>query len=344
MTGVSVVVPTYNRADLLRLTLRSILTQTLAPLEIIVVDDGSTDNTADVCAEFAGSIRYIRQTNQRLPAARNAGIRAAQGDWIALCDSDDLWRPHKLEIQRAALDLTGGEWSMSSFGIIGPEGDRRANDDDGFRHVFAFFQENDITAEQYFGRWLRKRSMQLGSRSVPLYAGDAFGMLFNGNVVLPSTSIISRRLLDRAGLFDSSFRAEETEFFHRISAYADVTVVMEPLADYRVGHASLISGDATPFIHDALRSLALAAALRPTLSVQERNALRDGRRRLRLRLAYARLSSLDSRGARKALIDSWREDPTVSARSTAIMLASLLPETALRGLHWAKRAVGRPTR
>ncbi|MDP9201676.1 MAG: glycosyltransferase [Gemmatimonadota bacterium] len=339
MSGVSVVIPTYNRADLLRLTLQSVLGQTVAPLEVIVVDDGSTDHTAQVCAEFGDFVQYLRQKNQRLPAARNAGIRAARGEWIALCDSDDLWQPHKLEMQLAALNATGAAWSITDFGIIDPDGNRSADDTHGFRHAFPVFEEIDITPKMHFGRWLDEREIQLGSDRIKIYTGDAFGMLFEGNIALPSTSTISRVLLDKAGLFETTFRAEETEFFHRIAASGTVAIVMKPLTDYRVGHPSLIKGDATPFIQDALRSLELAAALRPTLSAKERSAFREGRRRLLLRLAYSRLSSLDRAGARQALYEAWHEDPILSPRSTAIMVASLLPETALRGLHWAKRAM-----
>jgi hypothetical protein len=306
---------------------------------VIVVDDGSTDNTAQVCAGFGDSIRYIRQENQRLPAARNTGIRAAHGEWIALCDSDDLWRPRKLEIQVAALNASGAAWSITDFGIIDPDGNPRANKGHGFYHVFAVFQETDVSPEEHFRRWLDQREIQLGSDRVTLYTGDAFGMLFQGNIALPSTSIISRTLLDKSGLFDGTFQAEETEFFHRIAAFGKVAIVMMQLTDYRVGHASLITGAATPFIQDALRSLELAEALRPPLTAKEGGALREGRRRLRLRLAYARLSSLDRTGARQALYQAWREDPIPSPRSTAIMMASLLPEAALRGLHWAKRAM-----
>ena len=201
------------------------------------------------------------------------------------------------------------------------------------------FQETDISPEEHFGRWLDEREIQLGSDQVTVYTGDAFGMLFEGNIALPSTSIIARTLLDKSGLFDGTFRAEETEFFHRIAASGKVAIVMTPLIDYRVGHASLIKGDATPFIQDALRSLDLAETLRAPLSAKERNALREGRRRLRLRLAYARLSSLDRTGARRALYEAWQDEPILSSRSTAIMMASLLPESALRGLHWAKRAM-----
>jgi glycosyltransferase involved in cell wall biosynthesis len=355
MRGVSVIVPTYNRAELLKLTLRSILAQTVTPLEVIVVDDGSTDHTVNVCAEFSEAIKYIFQENRGLSAARNTGINAARGDWVGFCDSDDLWRPQKLEVQLAVLKETGARWSLTDFGLIDPDGNPRAGGECGFSRMGYGFQRRrrlkllswlfylvrivERTPDQHFSRWLRPRDIQLGSRRVLVYEGDAFGMLFEGNVALPSTSIVARALIDQAGPFDQAFRAEETEFFHRLAAYAPVAIVMEPLSDYRVGHASLIAADAAPFVQDALRSIAQAALLRPALTPKEQAAFKEGRRRLRLRLAYARLSSLDRVGARQAIYDGWVEDRTISVRTVAIMLGSLLPQSALRGLQWAKRII-----
>ena len=271
--------------------------------------------------------------------ARNAGIQAARGDWIAFCDSDDLWRPRKLEAQLAALDSTGAGWSVTDFGLIDPDGNPCSGIHKPFSQVFALFEDTNVTPAKHFGRWLEARTISIGSEQVSVYAGDAFGMLFEGNIALPSTSIVARKVIDKARGFDRTFRAEETEFFHRIAAYAPVVIVMQPLVDYRVGHPSLIHGDEVPFIEDALRSLDLAAKLRPTLTGTEQSAIREGRRRLRTRLAYARLSSLDRAGAREALYEGLDEGGELSPRMTAIMLASLLPDAALRGLHWAKRAI-----
>jgi glycosyltransferase involved in cell wall biosynthesis len=337
---VSVLVPSYNRADLLRITLRSICAQSVPPLEIIVVDDGSTDHTPQVCAEFGEAIRVIRQNNSGLPAARNAGIQAAKGKWIAFCDSDDLWRQDKLEVQLRVLEATGADWSCSDFRVIDPHGHASDSSQEGFRHAFAVFQELSIaSAADHFDRWLARRELDLGGHSIEIYYGDAFGMLFQGNVVLPSTSIVARSLIENVGLFDRSFRAEETEFFHRVAARGTVAIVMEPLVEYRIGHSSLINAAPDPFILDALKSIQLAAALRSELTAKERNALEDGRRRLRLRLAYSRLASLDRKGARRAVYDAWREGSSFSRRAAGIMLASLLPLAALRGLHWAKRVL-----
>ena len=89
----SVVIPTYNRADLLAETLATIRAQTLAPAEIIVVDDGSTDDTPALLERLAPAVRSLRVPNGGDLVARNAGLAAATGDHVAFCDSDDLWRP-----------------------------------------------------------------------------------------------------------------------------------------------------------------------------------------------------------------------------------------------------------
>jgi hypothetical protein len=105
-----VVIPTHDRAADLAKAVRSVWEQTYPAHEIIVVDDGSTDDTAQVAANLVESgraVRYLRQTNQGASAARNRGIRAATGDWIALLDSDDTWLPGKLEAARAIISTDG---------------------------------------------------------------------------------------------------------------------------------------------------------------------------------------------------------------------------------------------
>lgn len=107
-TSVSVVIPTYNYGRYVTEAVKSALAQTLPPMEIIVVDDGSTDDTAVRLAPYMQRIQYIYQENRGLPTARNTGIRKATGEWIALLDADDVWHPQKLEVQlRAVEDLNG---------------------------------------------------------------------------------------------------------------------------------------------------------------------------------------------------------------------------------------------
>ncbi|MFQ5424114.1 MAG: glycosyltransferase family 2 protein [Phycisphaerae bacterium] len=102
---VSVVIPSYRSGAIVGEAIDSVLAQTRAADEIIVVDDGSPagDETAAVCARFNGRVRYIRQENQRASVARNTGITASKGGWLAFLDADDRWDPEKLELQLAAL-------------------------------------------------------------------------------------------------------------------------------------------------------------------------------------------------------------------------------------------------
>ena len=106
--NVSVIIPTYNRADKVRSTIESVLAQTFSDLEVIVVDDGSSDDTGKILREIYGDrIRYFAQANQGVSVARNKGIEEARGEWIAFLDSDDLWERDKLEWQVKALDKCG---------------------------------------------------------------------------------------------------------------------------------------------------------------------------------------------------------------------------------------------
>ena len=97
--NVSVVMPTYNHAEFIDRSIRSALEQTVPPKEIIVVDDGSTDGTDARVSAFGPPVRYVRRSNRGPSSARNVGIRLADGEWIALLDSDDVWIPRKLELQ-----------------------------------------------------------------------------------------------------------------------------------------------------------------------------------------------------------------------------------------------------
>jgi glycosyltransferase involved in cell wall biosynthesis len=113
---ISVIIPAYNAAAYIERALRSVLSQTRAADEVIVVDDGSSDNTADILKKYQNQIISIRQPNAGVSAARNTGIRAATGDWIAFLDADDEWLPEKLELQcayhREHPDI---KWSSANY-------------------------------------------------------------------------------------------------------------------------------------------------------------------------------------------------------------------------------------
>jgi glycosyltransferase involved in cell wall biosynthesis len=109
---ISAVIPSYNRAALVGRSIRSALAQTRQPYEIVLVDDGSTDDTRAVVESFGDRVIYLFEENRGVAAARNAGVRAASGDWIAFLDSDDVWLPDYLESMARAIETTSGAASF----------------------------------------------------------------------------------------------------------------------------------------------------------------------------------------------------------------------------------------
>jgi glycosyltransferase involved in cell wall biosynthesis len=118
----TVVIPTFNRAGLLPRAIASVMQQTVAAAEIVVVDDGSTDGTPSVCAAHGSAITYLRQPNAGVAAARNAGILHAASPWVAFLDSDDYWTPEHLARMEAAIRHTGGKarFYFSDMGLPAP--------------------------------------------------------------------------------------------------------------------------------------------------------------------------------------------------------------------------------
>lgn len=120
MVDVSVIIPSYNRAGFVGQAIESVLAQTGVQTEIIVVDDGSSDNTKDVVAAFGPTVHYIYQSNAGASAARNTGIGAASADLVAFLDSDDLWLPDKLARQCADLEATDAVAHLTNVMIERP--------------------------------------------------------------------------------------------------------------------------------------------------------------------------------------------------------------------------------
>jgi glycosyltransferase involved in cell wall biosynthesis len=180
---ISCVAPVYNGQRFLAEALDSIFAQTYRPIEVIVVDDGSTDGTADVAARYPQPIRYIRQENRGSPAARNAGIRAAAGDFLAFLDADDLWPAEKLAVQ------------MARFAA-------RPELDVCVAHAQNFWMDEVADERERLGDHPRTRPM-------PGY--------------VTGTLLVRRRLFDAVGLFDENNRhCDVTEFFLRVRRHGGV--------------------------------------------------------------------------------------------------------------------------
>jgi glycosyltransferase involved in cell wall biosynthesis len=206
---VSVVVPTYNRAAVLGRALASVRSQEVHELEVIVVDDGSTDETQElVCVEARrwpkGQVICVHQRNQGPSKARNVGIARARGKYIAFLDSDDVW-------------LQGSLWKRVSFLERNPQ--------------FAMVLTDMVEAKQdgiEGDSFLRgRRTYQSIVKSAP-FVRDAVDLLVKGNFVPLSTVVIRAGCLEHAGLFDESLkRAEDRDLWLRVAQLYNIAVLPE---------------------------------------------------------------------------------------------------------------------
>ncbi len=203
MLSISVIIPSYNRAQVLTKAVQSVLAQTAPPLEIIIVDDGSTDDTARQCAAMGAAVRYFRKDNGGVSSARNFGIRQAQGDWLAFLDSDDEWFPDKLEKQWQAI---AAQTSDACFtGIC---------QDDGSRY--------DEIAQL---------DPTLSAGTARTYHRPLARMVRTVRHPMVQTLLISRSLMRELGGFDESlWVAEDTALFYRLISRSSVTLINEGLA------------------------------------------------------------------------------------------------------------------
>ncbi len=217
---VSVVIPNYNYARFLSQAIDSALSQTYSNVEVIVVDDGSSDGSLDVLHSYQGRVRWFVQRNKSVAAARNLGIRESHGDLVAFLDADDVWEPNKLAEQVPLFD--DSVVGMVYCGV-------RYIDEDG--------NSLGITTDGLSGKILRELALL---RTPGLAAG--------------SSSVVRRECLDRVGLFDVALSTSaDWDFLRRIACHYQILMVREPLVLYRQ-HASAMHRDVGLFERDMIHA------------------------------------------------------------------------------------------
>ncbi len=204
---VSVIIPTYNRGWILKETIDSVLAQDFTDFELIVVDDGSTDNTQSILSSYKEDIVVLRQDNKGVSSARNRGIVSASGQFIAFLDSDDLWLSQKLSVQ---VD---------------------------------FFNTNpDALICQTEEKWIRNGIRVNPKKRHKKLSGDIFEHSLYLCLVSPSAVMIRRSLFEKAGMFDETLPAcEDYDMWLRISCRYPVYLIDTPLIIKRGGHADQLS-------------------------------------------------------------------------------------------------------
>ena len=339
---ISVVVPTYNRSAWIAQAIRTIRAQRYPAAEIIIVDDGSTDDTPQVTARLDSSVRVIHQQNAGVSVARNTGVQHASGEWVAFLDSDDAWHASKLTHQVAAItSITDAVWCATAGDAIDHRG-TVLPDGRGLGGVFPQFRELGEEPATFLRRWLADVAVDAGDERVPALHGDAFESLFSLNYVHASSVIIRRDAFLASGGFDAALRvAEDTEFFHRFAARHPLTFLTAPLFGYRVSHGVSLSNSSSvvPRIVNALASIDVALAAREHPRQSERAAWRAARIRLLRRMAYARVTEYATREARECLHSARDAGGTWDIRALALLAATYAPPGLLRGMHALKRSI-----
>jgi len=235
---VSVIIPTYNRSSDCKIAVESVLSQTYGDVEVLVVDDGSVDDTREVISGLDERVRYICQPNAGVSAARNTGLEAASGEYIAFLDSDDAWLPWKLEAQLSVLR------SFPEAGMVWT--DMKAVDDKG-AILYESYLKRMYSAYAYFDREKHFRTTRpipeawagcpAGFRENMCYAGNIFPWMFMGNLVHTSTVLLRRERQQKVGLFDTTLltSGEDYDYHFRTCRYGEVAYLDAPSILYRIG-------------------------------------------------------------------------------------------------------------
>ena len=205
---ISVIIPTYNRCDLLKRAINSVIKQTITPKEIIIVDNGSTDQTYQMVSSLFPEINYFIEKKRGVSAARNKGILESKSKWIAFLDSDDTWKPTKLEKQM-------------EFSIFNQDKYRIIHTDETWYRNKKFL--NQLKKHKKSGGNIFKNSLQLCCIS-------------------PSSVVLKKQIFDDYGLFDENLEVcEDYDMWIRITAKEEVGFLDSPLVLKYGGHSDQLS-------------------------------------------------------------------------------------------------------
>jgi glycosyltransferase involved in cell wall biosynthesis len=304
MPKVSVIIPTYNCARYVAQAVESALGQTYSDLEVIVLDDGSTDNTPAVMRQYEGKVRYIRQENRGLPAARNRAIKASSGEYIALLDADDWWEPNKLSEQVPVLD---GDPDLcliySDLEVIHDNGDV----------IKSFLSSRPLATEGY-----------------------VFDQLFHSGFILPSTVLLRRTHFEEAGMFDESMRShEDMDLWVRMCQRWKVGLIRKSLTHRRQGAANMTSNESLRSEYN-VKFFEKALSL-PELTDAQRHTIIKRLGNMHFVQGYHYFSNGRMPQCRNSLLQSVRCG-VWSPRAIAYFAASFLPQSLIGFLRTPKRS------
>lgn len=338
---VSVIIPTYNRAYIIGRSIDSVLAQTYRPIELIIVDDGSTDDTAEVVRRYGDEVRYIHQHNAGVAAARNTGFAAARGEFIALLDSDDYWYPWKIELQIAFLQRhpdVGMVWT-----------DMKAVTNDGapvaeaylrtFYKAYEHFRTEDIMTRRGTVRDLGV-AVPPGLEGQGLWTGEILSPLLRGTLVHTPTTLLRRDRVRATGGYDESLtpNGEDYDFHLRTAAVGSVGFLDVSAIEYRIGNDDQLTAPSY--------SVGMARNYLRTVEYwleREAHRITLPQSDLRAIVAYAHewvgrqeLVAGNARAARRHLWRSIRLKPA-QLKTAAFLVLGFFPPQLLRSARHARR-------
>ncbi len=245
---VSIILPTFNRGYCLPAAIDSVRAQSHPNWELIVIDDGSTDDTRELMSRYAGDdrVRYVWQANGGVAAARNTGLALARGNFIAFLDSDDTWKPFKLRLQ---LDVMG---ALPDVGMVWTEMD--AVRPDGCTESPAYLAEmydnyRRFPKDKLFSSTFRLDDLVPSSASpMPeacVYSGSIFSAMVAGNLVHTSTVLLRRDVAQRVGAFNEQLRptGEDFDFHLRTCRETRVALVDVATITYMTGRDDQLTSE-----------------------------------------------------------------------------------------------------
>ena len=340
MAQVSVIIPVHDCELYVATAVESVLQQNYSDVEVIVVDDGSTDGTLEALAPYRRRIRVLRQEHRGVASARNKGVAAARGAFIAFLDADDWWLPSRLPAQFAALELfPGAGLAFSDFCVTDAEAVPLLSC--GIRWKYGLVRDPAVMPwERIFaaGRIVDWTDPSGGPQRATAYCNNVAEWLFQGNFINTSSVLVRRQALLQGGGFDESLSTEEDyDLWLRVAQKWPVVLVDVPLVAFRRRKGQLTAPERNGQVIRNVATVVDRAAGRMAKTA-DANVVKNRLSKVHQDVGIICLRTGQNREARSHLRQSLNESPP-HALTLILFLMSFFPAGVFASLERVLRAL-----